>query len=99
MQLLQPTTSQPNQLPTNSTTNHLPTDPTNRQVDAHFRTSVPGVWAVGDVAAFPLMRAGGALVRQEHVTHARASATHAVKVILGGCMQHHIYIMHCIWCV
>lgn len=50
-----------------------------------MQTSVPGVYAIGDVAAFPLLRAGGALARQEHVTHARSSASHAVKAILGRC--------------
>lgn len=33
------------------------------KVDGNMRTSVPGVYAVGDVAAFPLLREGGRLVR------------------------------------
>lgn len=40
-------------------------------VDGSLRTSDPDVYAIGDVAAFPLLRAGGGLVRQEHVTHCR----------------------------
>ena len=54
------------------------------QVDGFMRTSAPDVYAVGDCAAFPLTMAGGAITRQEHVTHARLSAAHAVKHILGG---------------
>lgn len=52
---------------------------------AHTRTqtSVDGVYAIGDVASFPLLAAGGALVRQEHVTHARSSAAQAAHAILG----------------
>lgn len=53
------------------------------KVDGTFATSAPDVYAIGDVAAFPLLREGGAVVRQEHVTHARASAAHAVKAALG----------------
>ncbi|KAF6255444.1 monodehydroascorbate reductase [Scenedesmus sp. NREL 46B-D3] len=52
-------------------------------VDGNFKTSVDGVYAIGDVAAFPLLAAGGELVRQEHVTHARSSAAHAAKALMG----------------
>jgi monodehydroascorbate reductase (NADH) len=55
----------------------------NSQVNEYLQTSAPDVYAVGDVAAFPLAREGGKLVRQEHVTHARASAAAAVQHILG----------------
>jgi len=53
------------------------------KVNGQLETSVPGVYAVGDVCAFPLLAAGGTLVRQEHVTHARNSAKHAVRAMLG----------------
>lgn len=56
------------------------------QVNGFFQTSNPDVYAVGDVAAFPLLREGGKLVRQEHVTHCRSSAAHAVQHILGETM-------------
>jgi Pyridine nucleotide-disulphide oxidoreductase len=49
------------------------------QTDAFFKTSVPGVYAVGDVATFP-MKLYGDLRRVEHVDHARKSAEQAVKV-------------------
>ena len=57
------------------------------KVDATFAASGAGVepksvYAVGDVAAFPLAVAGGALVRMEHVAHARASAAHAAAAVL-----------------
>ncbi|KAG2450649.1 hypothetical protein HYH02_004489 [Chlamydomonas schloesseri] len=54
------------------------------KVDYMMATSVPGVYAVGDVAAFPLTSvATGAVAhaRQEHVTHCRSSAAQAVKAI------------------
>ncbi|KAG2438025.1 hypothetical protein HXX76_005639 [Chlamydomonas incerta] len=54
------------------------------KVDYMMATSVPGVYAVGDVAAFPLTSvATGQVshVRQEHVTHCRSSAAQAVKAI------------------
>lgn len=49
------------------------------QTDAFFKTSVPDVYAVGDVATFPL-KMYGELRRVEHVDHARKSAEQAVKV-------------------
>lgn len=52
------------------------------QTDAFFKTSVPDVYAVGDVATFP-MKIYGDIRRVEHVDHARKSAEQAVKV-----MQH-----------
>lgn len=59
-------------------------------VDAALRsTSHPGlVWGVGDVAAFPGSCAVGspdpsALLRLEHVNHARASAAHVAAALYG----------------
>ena len=40
------------------------------------------MYAIGDVAAFPLKAAGGSVTRQEHVAHARQSAAHVVSHIL-----------------
>lgn len=56
-----------------------------------LQTSAPDVWAVGDVASFPLLVAGGELVRQEHVTHARSSATHAAKSLMGANLEPYDY--------
>ncbi|KAJ9181418.1 hypothetical protein P3X46_009551 [Hevea brasiliensis] len=50
------------------------------KTDAFFRTSVPEVYAVGDVATFPL-KLYNELRRVEHVDHARKSAEQAVKAI------------------
>lgn len=52
-------------------------------VDGSMTTSAAGVYAVGDIAAFPLLLDGGALTRSEHVAHARASAAQAVAAALG----------------
>lgn len=52
------------------------------QVDSKMRTSAPDIWAVGDVAAFPLKRKGGKLVRFEHVDNARRMAASAVSAML-----------------
>lgn len=52
-------------------------------VDGSMATSAPGVYAVGDIAAFPLLLDGGALTRSEHVAHARASAKQAVAAAMG----------------
>lgn len=58
------------------------------QVDSLFRTSVPGVFAIGDVAAFPLQMYDR-ISRVEHVDHARKSAQHCVKALLTA--QTHPY--------
>ncbi|KNA17456.1 hypothetical protein SOVF_079320 [Spinacia oleracea] len=50
------------------------------KTDAFFKTSVPDVYAVGDVATFP-MKLYGDIRRVEHVDHARKSAEQAVKAI------------------
>jgi monodehydroascorbate reductase (NADH) len=50
------------------------------KTDGFFRTSVPDVYAVGDVAAFP-MKIYGDIRRVEHVDHARKSAAQAVQAI------------------
>lgn len=58
------------------------------QVDGQFRTSIPGIFAVGDVAAFPL-KMYDRIARVEHVDHARRSAQHCVKALLSA--QTHTY--------
>lgn len=50
------------------------------KTDAFFKTNVPDVYAVGDVATFP-MKIYGDIRRVEHVDHARKSAEQAVKAI------------------
>nr|QJX14775.1 monodehydroascorbate reductase [Deschampsia antarctica]6KRT_A Chain A, monodehydroascorbate reductase [Deschampsia antarctica]6KRT_B Chain B, monodehydroascorbate reductase [Deschampsia antarctica] len=52
------------------------------KTDASFETSVPGVYAVGDVATFP-MKIYNDVRRVEHVDHSRKSAEQAVKAIKG----------------
>jgi len=49
------------------------------QTDSFFKTNVPNVYAVGDVATFPL-KLYNEIRRVEHVDHARKSAEQAVKV-------------------
>ncbi|PIA39240.1 hypothetical protein AQUCO_02700432v1 [Aquilegia coerulea] len=49
------------------------------KTDAFFKSSVPNVYAVGDVATFP-MKMYNEIRRVEHVDHARKSAEQAVKV-------------------
>lgn len=49
------------------------------QTDDFFRTSADDVYAVGDVASFP-MKLYREMRRVEHVDHARKSAEQAVKV-------------------
>jgi NADPH-dependent 2,4-dienoyl-CoA reductase/sulfur reductase-like enzyme len=51
-------------------------------VDAFGATTVPGVYAAGDVARFPSARAGGH-VRVEHWTHARDQGAAVARTILG----------------
>ncbi|KAL8505063.1 hypothetical protein ACS0TY_016321 [Phlomoides rotata] len=53
------------------------------KTDAFFKTSIPDVYAVGDVATFP-MKLYGDIRRVEHVDHARKSAEHAVKAIFAS---------------
>ncbi|CAK9141944.1 unnamed protein product [Ilex paraguariensis] len=58
------------------------------QVDGQFRTSIPGIFAIGDVAAFPL-KMYNRIARVEHVDHARRSAQHCIKALLSS--QTHTY--------
>lgn len=58
------------------------------QVDGQFRTRMPGIFAIGDVAAFPL-KMYDRIARVEHVDHARRSAQHCAKALLSA--QTHTY--------
>ncbi|KDO76327.1 hypothetical protein CISIN_1g010917mg [Citrus sinensis] len=58
------------------------------QVDGQFRTRMPGIFAIGDVAAFPL-KMYDRTARVEHVDHARQSAQHCIKALLSA--QTHTY--------
>ncbi|KAJ6798399.1 monodehydroascorbate reductase-like [Iris pallida] len=50
------------------------------KTDSYFKASIPDVYAVGDVATFP-MKMYNEMRRVEHVDHARKSAEQAVKAI------------------
>jgi len=50
------------------------------KVDSSFKTSAPSVYAIGDLATFP-MKMYGDTRRVEHVDHARKSAMQAVQAI------------------
>lgn len=52
------------------------------KVNGKMQTNNPHVYAVGDVAAFPLKLYGN-VRRLEHVDHARKSAAHAVEAIMS----------------
>lgn len=56
------------------------------QTDGFFKTSLPDVYAIGDVATFP-MKLYNEMRRVEHVDHARKSAEQAVKVIIIMLLQ------------
>ncbi|KAL3358174.1 hypothetical protein AABB24_015356 [Solanum stoloniferum] len=53
------------------------------KTDAFFKTSVPDVYAVGDVATFPL-KMYNEIRRVEHVDHSRKSAEQVVKAIFAS---------------
>jgi len=61
------------------------------EVDSLFRTSVPGIFAIGDVAAFPL-KMYNRIARVEHVDHARKSAHHCVETLLTSQTKAYDYL-------
>lgn len=52
------------------------------KVNGQMQTSNSSVYAVGDVAAFPVKLFGGGVRRLEHVDSARQTARHAVSAIM-----------------
>ncbi|KAM7491436.1 hypothetical protein LguiA_034357 [Lonicera macranthoides] len=63
------------------------------QVDGLFRTNAPGIFAIGDVAAFPL-KMYDRISRVEHVDHARRSAQHCIKALLTAQTDTYDYLPH-----
>ncbi|GJN12448.1 hypothetical protein PR202_ga30727 [Eleusine coracana subsp. coracana] len=61
------------------------------EVDSLFRTSVPGIFAIGDVAAFPL-KMYNRIARVEHVDHARKSAHHCVETLLTSQTKAYVHV-------
>ncbi|GAA0153936.1 oxidoreductase [Lithospermum erythrorhizon] len=61
------------------------------QVDGMFRSSLPGIFAIGDVAAFPL-KMYDRMARVEHVDHARRSAQHCVNTLLTANTHSYDYL-------
>ncbi|KAL7596540.1 monodehydroascorbate reductase, chloroplastic/mitochondrial [Lactuca sativa] len=61
------------------------------EVDGLFRSNVPGIFAIGDVAAFPL-KMYDRISRVEHVDHARGSAQHCVKALLTAQTHNYDYL-------
>ncbi|EGD83431.1 hypothetical protein PTSG_04038 [Salpingoeca rosetta] len=53
------------------------------KVNGQLHTTAQDVYAIGDIAAFPLVLEGGKHVRQEHVQNARETARHIVDVLLA----------------
>ena len=52
-------------------------------MNSKLQTSNPDIYAIGDVAAFPINNYGlNKLMRQEHVANCRQSAKHAVAAIM-----------------
>lgn len=50
--------------------------------DANLKTSADGVYAIGDIATYPLKMYENRPERTEHVQNARETAAHAVKAIM-----------------
>lgn len=59
------------------------------EVDAHCRTSLPDIYAIGDCAAHPNPYAGGAVIRLESVQNANDMATTAARAICGRPAPYH----------
>lgn len=49
-------------------------------VDHYFRTNCPGVYAIGDVCAFPLVDTNSRI--HQHAVDARRSGTHCARIVL-----------------
>jgi 3-phenylpropionate/trans-cinnamate dioxygenase ferredoxin reductase component len=57
-------------------------------VDAHCRTSLPNIYAIGDCAAHANSFADGAMIRLESVQNANDQATIAAKAICGELVEY-----------
>lgn len=53
------------------------------KVNGQLKSNNDSVYAIGDVATFPLVRNNGAMVRLEHVDNARKMASFAMQVLLN----------------
>lgn len=62
------------------------------KVNGMLETSAPGVYAIGDIATFPVKMYGDRMVRMEHVANARAMAAHVVDVITGSTKESYDYL-------
>ncbi|KAI0558339.1 Pyridine nucleotide-disulfide oxidoreductase [Gracilaria domingensis] len=60
--------------------------------DATLKTSADGVYAVGDIANYPLKMYGNRPQRTEHVQNARETAMHAVKAIMTNSTEAYDYL-------
>ncbi|CAN8075493.1 unnamed protein product [Agarophyton chilense] len=60
--------------------------------DPSLRTSVGGVYAIGDIANYPLKMYGNRPQRTEHVQNARETAAHAVKAIMNDNSESYDYL-------
>jgi len=60
-------------------------------VDDYCRTSLPGVYAIGDCAAFASDYAGGVVMRVESVQNANDQATCVAKAICGDPQPYHAF--------
>lgn len=61
-------------------------------VDGNLKTSVDGVYAIGDIATFPLKLYNDRPVRMEHVQNARDSASHVAKVVMKKTEEAYDYV-------
>jgi len=59
------------------------------EVDAHCRTTLPDIYAIGDCASFACVFAGGAAMRVESVQNANDMATCVAKDICGTGQPYH----------
>eukprot|EP00186_Timspurckia_oligopyrenoides_P001180 CAMPEP_0182446160 /NCGR_PEP_ID=MMETSP1172-20130603/4027_1 /TAXON_ID=708627 /ORGANISM="Timspurckia oligopyrenoides, Strain CCMP3278" /LENGTH=437 /DNA_ID=CAMNT_0024642045 /DNA_START=45 /DNA_END=1358 /DNA_ORIENTATION=+ len=62
------------------------------KVDGKMLSSVPGVYAVGDISSFGLSMYEGRRTRMEHVAHARASAACAVRSAMSKSQESYEYL-------
>ena len=60
-------------------------------IDEYCRTSLPGIYAIGDCAAFACDFAAGAVMRVESVQNANDQATCVAKAICGDAKPYHAF--------